>query len=129
MSQVNNNIATLRLHFTGMSHDNGVVRVALFTEANEFPSTEPQFAGEALVQQGRAIVEFAAIPFGTYAAAAFHDEQSLGALERNFFGIPTNPYGFSNNARQLFGPPSFDEAAFPVNEALCVQLIHLKDYL
>jgi uncharacterized protein (DUF2141 family) len=36
-----------------------------------------------------------------------------GKLDTNRLGIPTEGYGFSNNARNLFGPPSFAAASFP----------------
>ena len=45
-----------------------------------------------------------------FAIAAYHDENGDGELNRNRLGIPTERYGFSNNARGLTGPPSFQEA-------------------
>jgi len=33
-------------------------------------------------------------------------------MDNNFFGVPKEQYGFSNNARALFGPPDFENAAF-----------------
>jgi len=35
-----------------------------------------------------------------------------GKLDANLLGIPTEGYGFSNDARALFGPPSFAAASF-----------------
>lgn len=55
------------------------------------------------------------VPDGTYAIKAFYDvdgDQKLGA---NFLGIPTEPYGFSNNARGTFAPPGFDKAVFDLS--------------
>ena len=43
-----------------------------------------------------------------------HDRDASGALERNGFGAPREPYGFSNNARGRFGPPSWGKARFRV---------------
>jgi len=31
-------------------------------------------------------------------------------------GMPNEPYGFSNDARGSFGPPSFEDASFVVGE-------------
>lgn len=50
------------------------------------------------------------LPEGEYALAVMHDVNEDGKLNKNFFGIPTERYGFSNNARGTFGPPSFDDA-------------------
>jgi uncharacterized protein (DUF2141 family) len=44
-----------------------------------------------------------------YAITSFLDENANGTLDKNFFGVPTESYGFSNNVKGTFGPPSFDE--------------------
>ena len=33
-----------------------------------------------------------------------------------FFGLPKEKYGFSNDAAVFFGPPSFEESSFNLNE-------------
>jgi uncharacterized protein (DUF2141 family) len=54
------------------------------------------------------------LPAGHYAAAAYHDENGNKKLDKNIFGAPTEPYGFSNDARRLMSAPSFDEARFEI---------------
>ncbi|MBC7964408.1 MAG: DUF2141 domain-containing protein [Fuerstia sp.] len=49
------------------------------------------------------------------AIAVFQDIDGNGTLSKNQIGIPTEPYGFSNNARGLLGPPSFSQAVFTIN--------------
>jgi uncharacterized protein (DUF2141 family) len=56
-------------------------------------------------------VVFSNVNPGRYAAIAFPDENSNGKLDRNFLGLPTEPYGFSNNAQGFLGPPTFGAAA------------------
>lgn len=51
------------------------------------------------------------IPAGQYAIGVFHDVNANNSLDTNFFGVPKEQYGFSNNATGNFGPPSFDAAA------------------
>jgi uncharacterized protein (DUF2141 family) len=53
---------------------------------------------------------------GTYTIAAFHDKNKDDKLNTNMFGLPTELYGFSNNARGTFGPPSLKDQAFEVKE-------------
>jgi uncharacterized protein (DUF2141 family) len=36
-------------------------------------------------------------------------------LDKNLFGIPKEPYGFSNSARGSTGPPKFADAAIVLN--------------
>ena len=47
-----------------------------------------------------------------YAFRYFHDEDKNGELEKNWQGIPREGYGFSNNAKGTFGPPSFGKWIF-----------------
>ena len=35
-----------------------------------------------------------------------------GRLDINWLGIPTEGYGFSNDAKAMLGPPSFSAAGF-----------------
>ena len=46
-------------------------------------------------------------------------------LDKNLLGIPTEIYGFSNNARHIFSAPSFQEAKFKLNKDL-QQTVFLK---
>ena len=69
---------------------------------------------------------FADLPKGDYAVTAFLDENSNNKLDSNLFGIPTELYGFSRNARGLAGPPSFADAAFRVEGSAQLQAFELK---
>ena len=60
----------------------------------------------------RARCDFVDIPRGTYALAVVHDEDMNGNLDINWLGIPTEGYGFSNDVKARFGPPSFSAASF-----------------
>lgn len=52
------------------------------------------------------------LPKGNYAIAIFHDANDNDKLDRAFTGIPTEFYGFSNNARGMFGPPDLEDQLF-----------------
>ena len=62
------------------------------------------------------ILEVKDIPQGKYAFKYFHDENMNKELDTNKLGIPKEGFGFSNNARGLFGPPSFIDTIFEVSE-------------
>ena len=64
------------------------------------------------VRYTEARCDFEAIPLGTYALAVIHDENSNGKLGTNWLGIPTEGYGFSNDAKAMLGKPSFADASF-----------------
>jgi len=57
-------------------------------------------------------VRFDSLSPGPKAVRLFHDENSNGTLDTNFFGIPTEGYGFSNNPRSRFGEPSLRDRLF-----------------
>ncbi len=63
-------------------------------------------------QKGEMSITVPDLPYGTYAISIFHDVNSNNRLDTNFLGIPKERYGFSNNARGTFGPPSFEKASF-----------------
>ena len=61
------------------------------------------------------VFEIEGLPAGTYAISIIHDENNNGELDMGMMG-PEEGYGFSNNARGMFGPAPFDEAAMEVSE-------------
>lgn len=54
---------------------------------------------------------------GKYAVVAFHDVNGNEELDKNMLGIPTEPYGFSNNARGMLGPPDLAEQLVDVTKS------------
>lgn len=50
----------------------------------------------------------------SFAIGAHHDRNANEKLDKNALGMPTEPYGFSNNPKRGFGPPSYEEAAVKV---------------
>ncbi|HSK41756.1 MAG TPA: DUF2141 domain-containing protein, partial [Arenibaculum sp.] len=56
------------------------------------------------------------VPAGRYGIAVLHDLDGDGALDRTVFGMPTEPFGFSNDAFGFMGPPEFDAMAFEVTD-------------
>jgi len=63
-------------------------------------------------EHGKARCIFRGIPAGSYAISAFHDLDSDNQLNRKIFGIPSEPYCASRNARRAFGPPRWRDAVF-----------------
>ena len=58
---------------------------------------------------------FENLPAGDYAVKAFHDVDGDGEMDTNPFGMPTEPYAFSNNAVGNMGPARWDRARFAVS--------------
>lgn len=103
----------------------GSVVVAVYGNAADFPVPEKRLAVKVIEASGDKIeAEFTDLPAGRYAVAAYQDENGNGKLDKSFFGTPTEPYGFSNDARGTMGPPPFDDAAVTL-EVKTTATIHL----
>jgi len=93
----------------------GTVACALFESSVGFPTEFLRSATNVMVikiRKSQARCDFEDIPPGTYAMAVIHDANMNGKLDTNLLGIPTEGYGFSNDARGLLGAPSFSAASF-----------------
>ena len=54
------------------------------------------------------------LPNGEYAISLFVDFNGNKKIDKNFFGIPREQYGFSNNVMGRMSAPTFDQAKFMV---------------
>ena len=105
--------ADLTVALDGLRSDNGILMIAVFDSAAKFRNEGQEVAALRLrARQGPSRVTLAGLPAGAYAIAAYHDENGNGRLDANLLGVPTEGYGFSNDARGSFGPPGFDDARF-----------------
>ena len=115
---------SVTISVTGIASQEGFIMVALFDEAGW--RGEPVAATRTAAQDGTVTLALAAPSPGRYGIKLFHDVDSDGELNTNMVGIPTEPYGFSNNAPPQFGPPSFDAAAFDIGPDGADQTISLN---
>lgn len=93
----------------------GVVMVAVFdSEAAWNGAGAPAAVARVAAGPGPVETEFN-LPAGDYAMRAFHDVDEDGELDTNPFGIPIEPFAFSNNARGRMGPASWSAARFTVS--------------
>ena len=100
----------------------GEMHLAIYDDANVFENDNGEKGGAAKgiidgvieeVGTGTATYTFE-LPNGTYAIGIFVDVNYNNEMDRNFFGVPKEQYGFSNDAKGSFGPPSFNDASFTV---------------
>ena len=109
------NAASLIITFQGIKTRSGAVMVALAGSPEAYGGKAPP-AGQSRLNVTGPMVEarFQDLEPGTYAVRAFHDLNGDGKLNTNPFGIPTEPYAFSADARGGMGPPAWDAAAFEI---------------
>ena len=99
----------------------GSIFVALFDSESTFLTAKRFKSEKILVDSNSVSVVFDSIPNGTYAISTFHDENSNGKMDTGMFGIPEEGYGFSNNARGMFGPAKFKDAKFVIKDEDVIQ--------
>ena len=108
----------------------GEMHLAIYDDADVFENDNGEKGGAATgiidgvieeVGAGTATYTFE-LPNGTYAIGIFVDANYNNEMDRNFFGIPKEQYGFSNDAKGSFGPPSFKDASFTVSSDLNLKI-------
>lgn len=96
--------------------EEGVIMAALFDSEEAWDGGGAAVRGVRIdVAGGERVARFEGLPPGDYALRAFHDVNSDGEMNANPFGMPTEPYGFSNNAVGNMGPASWERAHFAVS--------------
>lgn len=111
-----NNIGRLIIKINGLDSDIGKVRIAVSNSSESYYSKQfyKSITVEPKNKKCEAIIEN--VPYGEYAISCFHDQNDNNKLDRLASGIPTEKYGFSNNATGNFGPASYDDAKFNLSK-------------
>ena len=110
---------TLVVEVAGCQTTQGQVVGDLFDKADGYPMDAEQARARATatVTGGRATLRFEGLAAGTYALSVWHDENTNGKVDLKWFVLPAEALGASNAAKGRMGPPSFEDAAFPVTGA------------
>lgn len=115
---------SITVKVVGIQNKKGVIEIGLYSNPAKFPipgktlkMVRPSIPGKDLTYT------FENLPKGDYAIAIYHDENSDKKCNRNFFGIPTEAYAFSNNFRPLFSVPKFTDCSFQVDGAKKVTIL------
>ncbi|TVR38239.1 MAG: DUF2141 domain-containing protein [Cryomorphaceae bacterium] len=129
-SMAQNPVGDIVVRISGMPNGKGVVKAALFAEAEGFPNDWSNVlqknqvgASEDTVQ-----IEFRQLPYGSYVVSVFHDKNMDGELNTNEKGVPTEAIGFSTNPKIRFGPPKYERATFELNEPVLRMNVELQTY-
>ena len=102
----------------------GAVMVALY-DAQTYVGGQPIRGARLDVATGQTIASFAGLEPGEYGIKAFHDVNGNGQMDTNPFGMPIEPFAFSNNAVGNMGPAGWDRARFSV-EGTTTQTISIR---
>ncbi|QYX63658.1 DUF2141 domain-containing protein [Shewanella putrefaciens] len=103
---------TLTVDIDNIQVQTGALMVALYANAEDYAAGHnPSASMIKPVTKTEHRLVFSDLADGQYAVKVFHDENGNHSLDTNMLGVPSEGYGFSNNAGS-FGPASFKGASF-----------------
>ncbi|WP_062058734.1 DUF2141 domain-containing protein [Aquimarina longa] len=114
---------TITVTIDGITSDRGTIRVGLYNTPDDFLNS-PYTSTYIKAVKGNVQVVFKNVPKGQYAISVYQDVDDNEVLN-TVFGIPTEPYGTSNNAKGYFGPPKWEDAKFTTPHKETMQHITL----
>lgn len=105
--------ATLKVVIDGAVPGKGTLRVTLFASEEGWLKTGVRSL-EIKADSAKVSALVENLEDGEYAISVIDDLNDNGRIDKNAMGIPKEPYGFSNNAKGLFGPAKWANAKFTV---------------
>jgi len=113
-SQAQNN--TLKVVVKNIERVEGRLFLKLSADSIEFNTDAYQeaFVIEKDVISAQMVINFSNIKDGEYALSIFQDLNNNNKLDMRKFGIPAEPFAFSNAAIRRFGSPYFSQAKFGI---------------
>ncbi|MBW3514358.1 MULTISPECIES: DUF2141 domain-containing protein [Shewanella] len=116
---------TLTVDIDNIQVQTGALMVELYANAEDYAAGHnPSASMIKPVTKTEHRLVFSDLADGQYAVKVFHDENNNHSLDTNMLGVPSEGYGFSNNAGS-FGPASFKDASFSL-QADAQITIHIR---
>lgn len=122
-----NSTGKLMIRFENLQTKKGVLRVALYdNKVNFMVEEKAMLHNYKLTATENQMLVITGLPFGDYAFAIFQDENENQILDKNIFGVPTEPYGFSENPKAKWRLPSFQESSFSLSQPSMTVQVRLE---
>ena len=103
---------TLTVTLSGMKNDRGSLVYAMWSEPEGWLEGNTIREGSVSIENGSSTLYFSELPYGEYAISVYQDRNDNGKLDTGLFGIPKEPFGFSNDPKLGFGPPKYEDSVF-----------------
>jgi len=111
----------------GIKKQRGKLDVTLYKNPKSFPKDTGEYMSKSVFVNSETEKCIFIVSKGYYAIALYHDENNNNDCDMNFFGLPTEGIGFSNNIRPILSAPSFKSCQFYVSKNMAIH-IHLLYY-
>lgn len=106
--------ASLQINLEDLRATHGTVYLAVYANEADYENGPAVSAIDLDVSDVEATVNLDGLAPGAYGIKMYHDVNGNGEMDTNPFGMPTEPFAFSNNANGRFGPAKWDAAAFDI---------------
>ena len=120
-------LASFTVKVECVSSRGGDIRLALYDEVS-WPDDDADPVADLVVPavSPETIASFKAVTPGIYGLKLFQDENRNGRFDFNWFGLPAERYGFSNDARPIFSEPGFSRTRFKLSAGANTITVHLQ---
>ncbi|MFM8964446.1 MAG: DUF2141 domain-containing protein [Flavobacteriales bacterium] len=103
----------LQVTVSAVASAKGWIEFALYRNPDTFAKVGTTYRlARADAQKGVVNYTFKDLESGKYAVVVYHDVNQNKICDKNFFGVPTEGYAFSNNVRPNLSVPSFEDCSF-----------------
>lgn len=118
---------SVTVKITNIQSEKGTIYIAFYSENQDFPNPSDKSLNKSVKPiNGSVELTIDDLPNGTYAIAVSQDINDNSKLDKNFLGIPKEPYGFSKNVHHSFSASTFDECKFKLEKEKLDLVIKLK---
>lgn len=117
----------LTIKISNIEKIKGEIKVGVFNTDTNFLKEGHAIKNYSIkVENSTAVLTITDLPKGEYAITIYHDQNSDNECNRNFIGIPKEPYGFSNNVKPKMSAPKYEDCKFTFleNKTLLINLIN-----
>lgn len=103
----------LSITISNLKSETAPVIFSVYDNPDTYLDPKAQIKTYRFVPKGKTLkIKLTDLPYGTYAIAFYQDMNDSGAIDKNFLGIPKEPYAFSNDIRPKTSAPSFADCKF-----------------
>ena len=106
----------LEVKVFGLEKNNGQMLIAVFDNKEDFLEKDLMHSKVQVGKENYVVTCFNNLVPGIYSISVIHDIDKNEKLNTVLFGPPTEPYGFSNDAKGFLGPPSFEDTSFEIKK-------------
>lgn len=124
---ISTDTVTLSISVDNIKSIEGNIEIGIFRKEDTFLGKGDAYKTYTIeVLESTETITIKNLPKGDYAVTMYHDKNSDGICNRNFIGMPKEPYAFSKNFRPKFSAPTFEDCKFSLVEdrTMSISLIH-----